>query len=54
MYMKLYLSWYKSRLYLSRYKRNEGKINKVLVIVWLKVWLEAMDESKSILGSRDH
>ena len=36
MYKRLYPSRYKSRLYLSWYKRDEGGNNKVLVTVWLE------------------
>ena len=46
------------RLYPSRYKRNKGGNNEVLVMVWLEVWLEvqfkAKDKLGSILGLRDY
>ena len=48
MYKRLYPSWYKSRLYPSRYKEDEGGNNEMLVTVWL----EAKDDS--ISGSRDY
>ena len=41
MYRRLYSSWYKSKVYQSRYKGDEGGNDKLLVTVWLKVWLEA-------------
>ena len=47
MYRRLYLSWYKSRLYSSRYKRDESDDNKVLITVWLEV------KNDLILGLRD-
>ena len=47
MYRRLYPSWCKSRLYPSRYKRDKGGNNEMLVTVGL----EAKDES--ISGSRD-
>ena len=36
------------RLYPSQYKRDNGGHNKVLVTVWLEVWLKAKDESRLI------
>ena len=57
-YERLYLSHYKSKLYPSWYKRDEGGDNEVLVTVWLEVWLEVWfkvkDELKLILQLRDH
>ena len=35
-YERLYLSQYKSRLYLNQYERDEDSNDKVLVIVWLE------------------
>ena len=51
---RLYPSWYRNRLYLNQYERDENGNNKILITAWLKVWLEIKDESKLILGSREH
>ena len=54
MYKRLYPNWYKSKLYPSRYKRDECGNNKVLVTIELEVWLEAKDKLRLILGSHDY
>ena len=37
MYKKLHSSWYKSKLYLNYYKKDEDNNNKVFVIIAIKV-----------------
>ena len=46
MYRRLYPSWYKSSSYPSRYERDEGGNNKVLITIWL----EAKDDIKINIG----
>ena len=54
MYRRLYPSRYESRLYPSQYKKDEDDNNKMLIMVWLEVWLEAIDKLRSISRSRDY
>ena len=54
MYKRLYPNQYKNRLYLSRYKRDKGDNNNVLVTGWLKIWLKAKEELRLISTSHNY